>query len=325
MALQERDLRPQGAKVVHTLIPDGRQARLFSLPRIEGAASPVDQHSCEETQLLVTKRLCLGHMAKQSLLPRIAFEEIARQRAIHVARRVVCRKCVIAIGGETRCEIFRAMIPRHTIHLSVRFQQTDAELISNGVGEAVVEGTLDGRTVATFGFTLQMRPAEAICREWMSMRPNRSEETDDRPTSRLDRRELAKRLPHGPSFRFLDEVFVKGDLAIGFLKCRASFDDGQGLLNPFILEEAGAHAGIALLSRERYGQIPFFSGVSKTRIFHPAPVPINLPLEVEARLIRLEGKQGTLWTEGRVGGVRVLESEAQFALVSPALFERLIR
>ena len=129
-------------------------------------------------------------------------------------------------------------------------------------------------------------------------------------------------LPHRSPFLFLDRILeIEEDRRVLGLKNVASderyFIAGPGgvpTLPASILTEAIAQLGAVLILSppENRGRLIYFMGIDRVR--YRRPVVAGDAVKLEATVVRLRAKMGTLRGIARVDGTVVLEGQMTFAL-----------
>ncbi len=148
----------------------------------------------------------------------------------------------------------------------------------------------------------------------------------------LDYQAIERILPHRYPFLLVDRITeletdkrIVGIKNISHDEHGLSFQRGQlPALPPTLLTEAVAQVGaILILSKpENRDKLIFFMGIDRVRYRHP--VRPGDVVVIEANVVRLRSKMGTLKGTGRVNGRVVVEGKMTFALGSarPAAGDR---
>jgi 3-hydroxyacyl-[acyl-carrier-protein] dehydratase len=146
----------------------------------------------------------------------------------------------------------------------------------------------------------------------------------------LDNQAIQRILPHRYPFLLVDRVTelepdkrIVGIKNISHNEHLLSRRPGERpVLPPTILTEAVAQVGaILILSKpENRNRLIFFMGIERVR--YRRPVYAGDVVVIEANVLRLRSRMGTLKGAGRVNGEVVLDGTMTFALGSPKERER---
>ena len=133
--------------------------------------------------------------------------------------------------------------------------------------------------------------------------------------------EITRILPHRPPFLLVDRVLgVEPDQRIVgeklWVQDGALHHDvaGRPLVPASLVMEAMAQLGaiLILLEPDKRGRIIYFMGIERVR--YRSPVRPGDTLAMEARVVRLRSRVGTLRGSALVGGRRVADGTMHFAL-----------
>jgi len=142
----------------------------------------------------------------------------------------------------------------------------------------------------------------------------------------LDYQAIERILPHRYPFLLVDRITeIEPDKRIVGIK-NVSHDEHilfrrpgeRPVLPPTILTEAVAQVGaILILSKpENRNKLIFFMGIDRVR--YRRPVYAGDVVLIEANVVRLRSRMGTLKGKGRVNGQVVLDGTMTFALGGPS-------
>jgi 3-hydroxyacyl-[acyl-carrier-protein] dehydratase len=142
------------------------------------------------------------------------------------------------------------------------------------------------------------------------------------PKLPLEIEDIKRILPHRYPFLMVDRILeFEADRRLVALK-NVSADEryfiagpgGRPMLPASILTEAMAQAGaiLVLLRPGNEGRVPFFMGIDRVR--YRRPVTAGDQVLLEATVVRLRSKMGTLLGIARVDGRVVCKGQMSFAL-----------
>ena len=145
------------------------------------------------------------------------------------------------------------------------------------------------------------------------------------PALPWQQREITSILPHRPPFLFVDRVLeVEPDRRIRGEKWWAASEglittrNGRAMVPASLLMEAMAQLGasLILMKEENRGKIIYFMGIEKVR--YRSPLAAGETLSMEAEVVRLRARIGTLTGRAEVAGRAVANGTMHFALGAEA-------